>query len=343
MSNNSNFRCTISFDAEGKHCGHIMIPNQRDDAALSFLMIPIVSIRNGNGPVVFLNAGSHGDEFEGQIALRDLARNLNHSDIDGQLIIIPSLNLPSVEVSRRRSPIDSKDLNRSFPGTENGTITEKIASFVSKEIVTRADVVIDLHAGGSSVEACPHIMIHGREFMQSDAIFSTTVAAAKAFGLDYTFIVDFPDRDGMLDTEVEKAGKPFLCVEAGSGGQTSAETVLRTKQGVQNLLAFFKLVNAQDDLDAIANRCAVKQICDDGFHIAPADGFLEHMVEHGDSVQKGDVIGRIHDIHHVLREPIVIKAQCAGQLVVRRMPTLTRSGDFIAGLAEPFVGADHGI
>src|ERR1700676_164675 len=66
----------IDFLRDGKQAGHIAIPHSAHRSAYGQIVLPLVWIRNGPGPVALLTAGVHGDEFEGQIALRNLARTL---------------------------------------------------------------------------------------------------------------------------------------------------------------------------------------------------------------------------------------------------------------------------
>ena len=80
-------------------------------------MIPIAVIRGAPGPTALLTGGNHGDEYEGPIALFDLARTLDPADLTGTVIIVPALNLPAFRAATRTSPIDRGNLNRSFPGS----------------------------------------------------------------------------------------------------------------------------------------------------------------------------------------------------------------------------------
>src|SRR3546814_6849872 len=78
-------------------------------------------IRNGDGPAALLVAGNHGDEYEGQIALRDLARTLEPAAVTGTVIVVPGLNFPAVRAAVRCSPVDGGNMNRSFPRSEEHT------------------------------------------------------------------------------------------------------------------------------------------------------------------------------------------------------------------------------
>nr|WP_255564131.1 succinylglutamate desuccinylase/aspartoacylase family protein [Mameliella sp. CS4] len=134
------------------------VPHSTHDSAYGWIGVPIVCLANGPGPTVLMTGGTHGDEYEGQIAVTRLARELDPSDIRGRLILIPALNAPAAEAGRRCSPIDDGNLNRSFPGNPSGTPTEMIAHYVEEVLLPRSDVLIDLHSGGSSLLYPPTVL-----------------------------------------------------------------------------------------------------------------------------------------------------------------------------------------
>src|SRR3546814_524187 len=139
---------TVDFDADGVQHGFLRLPYSRDDSAWGSVMIPIAVIRNGEGLTALLTGGNHGDEYEGPIALFDLARTLRPEDVRGRVIIVPAMNYPAFRAGTRTSPIDRGNLNRSFPGRPDGTVTEKIADYFTRGLLPLADVVLDFHSGG---------------------------------------------------------------------------------------------------------------------------------------------------------------------------------------------------
>ncbi len=93
-------------------------------------MLPICVIRNGDGPTALLTGGNHGDEYEGPVALFDLASSLKPEQITGRIIIVPAMNYPAFIAGTRTSPIDKGNLNRSFPGRPDGSVTEKLLTIL---------------------------------------------------------------------------------------------------------------------------------------------------------------------------------------------------------------------
>ena len=79
-----------------------------------------------------------------------MVNDLQPKDITGQVIIVPGLNTPAVRASSRVSPLDGKNLNRTFPGDPTGGVTDQIAHYVETELLPLSDAAIDLHSGGKA-------------------------------------------------------------------------------------------------------------------------------------------------------------------------------------------------
>jgi N-alpha-acetyl-L-2,4-diaminobutyrate deacetylase len=159
-SERSMIGTTVDYDADGKRFGHLMVPNSRNESAWGTLMLPIVCIRNGDGPTMLLTGGNHGDEYEGPLAILKLMRRIDPAQFRGRLIAMPALNLPAMRADARISPVDNGNMNRSFPGHPRGTITQRIAHYVWSELMPLADCVIDLHSGGHSLNFVPSAVMH---------------------------------------------------------------------------------------------------------------------------------------------------------------------------------------
>src|SRR6476660_9121307 len=128
----------IDLDGNGKQTGFLRLPHSVHRSAYGWIPIPIAQISNrganGSGPTVLLMAGNHGDEYEGQVALGRLIRDLDPSEIGGRVIILPSANFPAAMAGTRTSPHDQGNLNRSFPGDADGGPTAQIAWYIETEL-----------------------------------------------------------------------------------------------------------------------------------------------------------------------------------------------------------------
>ncbi|WP_422370099.1 N(2)-acetyl-L-2,4-diaminobutanoate deacetylase DoeB [Hoeflea sp.] len=315
---------TIPLDEDGEHHGFLRLPYSRDDSAWGSVMIPITVIRNGAGPTALLTGGNHGDEYEGPIALMDLAMDLKASDIDGRVIIVPAMNYPAFRAGTRTSPIDRGNMNRSFPGNASGTVTEKIADYFSTVLLPESNVVLDFHSGGKTLDFIPFASAHVLENKDQQA---ACVAAVEAFNAPYSMMLLEIDNVGMYDTTVEDQGKIFVTTELGGGGSSTARSNAIAKKGVRNVLKHTGIMKGELEtgpstwLDMPDGDCYV--FCQD-------DGMFEAMKDLGDDVEKGEIVARVWPLDRTGRAPIEYRAGRSGLVVSRHFPGLIKSGDCMA-------------
>ncbi|MGW3958105.1 hypothetical protein ACWEKM_46305, partial [Streptomyces sp. NPDC004752] len=145
----------IDLDAEGRQEGYLRLPHSSNESGAGWIPIPVVTLGNGDGPRILLQAGNHGDEFEGQVLLIKLLQTLRAEDIRGRIIILPGVNAPAVKAGLRCSPLDGGNLNRLFPGDPDGTPTQMIAHYLETVILPRVEFAFDFHSGGNSGEFIP--------------------------------------------------------------------------------------------------------------------------------------------------------------------------------------------
>jgi predicted deacylase len=76
--------------------------------------------------------GTHGNEWEGQVAVKRLCQELDPAEISGKIILMPQLSESACAANQRISPLDGVNMNRAFPGNARGTISYRIADFVKR-------------------------------------------------------------------------------------------------------------------------------------------------------------------------------------------------------------------
>lgn len=318
---------TIPFDKDGVHHGYLRLPYSRDDSAWGSVMIPVTVIRNGDGPTALLTGGNHGDEYEGPIALMDLAQSLTQNDVQGRVIIVPGFNYPAFQAGTRTSPIDKGNLNRSFPGRPDGTVTEKIAHYFDSVLIPMADVVLDFHSGGKTLDFLPFASAHVLDDKNQQA---ACVAAARAFNAPYTAIMLEIDSTGMYDTAVEEKGKIFVTTELGGGGTATARSAAIAKRGVRNLLKHAGILPGDVQLE---ESISLDMPDGDCFVFSESEGMIEPLVDLGETVSKGDVVARVWPIARTGAAPADYRARRSGILMARHFPGLIKSGDCLAVVA----------
>ena len=169
----------IDFDKPGKQIGYLRVPQSRDGGAWSTIEIPIAVINGSKGPAVFFDAGVHGDEYEGQIAIARLARTLDPQSVRGKIILMPAIDLPAALAGRRMCPIDGRDFNRCMPGDPRGSFSYMLAHFMDSVILPHVDVSVDLHTAGQSADSALSTNMH---YIADASIRGKTMATAAAFG-----------------------------------------------------------------------------------------------------------------------------------------------------------------
>lgn len=318
---------TVDFGKDGTQHGFLRLPYSRDDSAWGSVMIPIAVVKNGSGPTALLSGGNHGDEYEGPLALFELARTLDAADVSGTVIIVPAMNYPAFRAGTRTSPIDKGNLNRSFPGRPDGTVTEKIADYFQRELLPRADIVLDFHSGGRTLDFVPFCAAH---ILADKALEARAIAAVEAFSAPFSMKMLEIDAVGMFDTAAEDMGKVFVTTELGGGGTSRAETVRIARRGVVNLLRHAGIVSGAVDLGPTR---WLDMPSGDCFSFAEDDGMIEPMVDLGETVEGGQVIARIHGIARIGAAPQDIEAKMSGILAARHFPGLLKAGDCAAVVA----------
>ncbi|EOH6076990.1 N(2)-acetyl-L-2,4-diaminobutanoate deacetylase DoeB [Burkholderia cenocepacia] len=324
---------TVDFDADGEQHGFLKLPYSRDDSAWGAIMIPVTVVKRGDGPTVLLTGGNHGDEYEGPVALSKLAGSLKAADVTGRVIVVPFMNYPAFRAGCRTSPIDAGNLNRSFPGRPDGTVTEKIADYFQRHLLPLATHVLDIHAGGRTLDFVPFAAIHVLENRDQEA---RCERAMRAFGAPYSMRMLELDSVGLYDSAAEEAGKVFVSTELGGGGTSTAASVAIAERGVYGFLAHAGVI-AKDVIDGNTPRSTTTLLdMPDGscFTTSEHRGLLEMCRDLGSEVEAGDVLARVHDIDRTGVTPIEYVARRRGLLAARHFPGIVQPGDTIAVVAD---------
>ncbi len=334
MTKKSKISETIDYSKDGKHFGYLSIPHSTNDSGWGSLQMPIISIRNGEGPVAVFTGGNHGDEYEGPIGLMKIARSLDNNNINGQIIIIPALNFPALMAGDRVSPIDGLNMNRAFPGRRDGSVTSMIADYLTTKIIPLADVFVDIHSGGKTMMFSPFATYQN---VPNIGVNQKAKEAALAFGAPICLEIVELDPDGMLDTVVGNMGKVFVGTELGGGGTSTPTTISIAETGIKNILAHFNIINEKTKTREEMGLHPSKQMqmpdpkC---FVFSEHKGIYEALIDLDTQVKIGDTLGQVHFPENPDLNPIAYKAQREGFLIGRVHKGLVSPGDFLALVVE---------
>jgi predicted deacylase len=315
----------VDFDRNGRQHGFLRLFHSVHSSAYGFIPIPIVVLKNGTGPTVLMVSGTHGDEYEGQVALCNLVKSLDPARIRGRVIIMPAANFPAAIAGRRTSPIDEGNLNRLFPGDPDGTITEQIAYHIEHELVPMADLVCDLHSGGSSLMYVPSALFGG---WQRDGSTAEGVAALKAFGSPIAYLAETNQGGAKtLSGGAARHGITCLGTEAGGSGHVTRSALHMVERGVVNVLVHLGILPGADRIAPDGPTRFLEVGGSDYFVYAPEQGLFEPLVELGEMVRAGQPAARIHLPETPWAEPVTAHFARDGFVLCKRIPGRTVRGD----------------
>lgn len=287
------------------------------------------------GPTIVAIGGTHGDEYEGPVGLKNLIRELDPQRlVCGRLIVIPVLNVPAFRAGRRESPLDGGNMNRAFPGNPRGTITSRIARWVTDEVLSRADVVIDIHSGGEGFEIFRTMSFHQ---VHDPDLYRQFRDTALLFGTPFVMIYTSEMGTGLLTEEAEKMGKVTIGSELGFGASTDLQGVRWAHHGMLNVLRHYGLLDEPvvDLTPPGLDRQRVVSATDiDRWITAPCSGISEPLVPVGAFVRAGTPVTRIHDFERWDENPVVIVADQDGYVMCRKFRAPTTQGEVVMVIAQ---------
>ena len=290
--------------------------------------IPVAVIHGrAPGPVLALVAGAHGTEYASIIALEKLIGQLDPAQLSGTVIIVPLVNLASFEQKVAHvNPIDGKSMNRMYPGTMDGTQTDRASYLMTKQVVEQCDHLIDLHGGDLDESLRPYSYWTVTGNAKQDAI---SREMALAFGLDHIIIsADRPKDPGAsryLENTATTRGKPSLTAEAGHAGTVETDDVNALINGCLSVMRYLKMLPGRPTM--VENPVWIGRL----FAVtADQGGMFYPLVKRGMYVEKGMKFGYVTD--YVGRPLFDARAPESGvMLFIRAVPSLVK-GDTLASI-----------
>ena len=333
----SRLSTRIDLGKDGKQCDYLQLPHSVHRSAYGWLPVPLVCIKNGEGPTVLLSSGVHGDEYEGQVTLSRLIREIEVDDVAGRIIIMPMANYPAAKAGLRTSPIDELNMNRVFPGNPDGTPTLMLAHYMESVLMPLTDFALDLHSGGSSLMYLPTVILRAADV--SDEVERQVVKLGRVFGAPYGFF--FPTGQGGGATNMAAQARNGIVpigTEMGGMGAVTPECLRVCEGGVRRVLRHIGVWNGPvgaDEQPPVETRMLTAETWE-SFSYASEDGLFEPVVELGDEVEKGQLAARIHSPGTPWREPSEVHFETSGLVVCKRVPGRTERGDCLFHLGADF-------
>lgn len=271
-----------------------------------------------SGPRLFVSAAMHGDELLGIEIVRQLARHRSLSRIRGTLLAVPIVNPYGVLAQSRYLP-DRRDLNRSFPGSETGSLAARLAHLFMNEIVANATHGIDLHTGAQHRFNMPQI--------RADLSEDENLRLARSFNVPV--LLDSNIRDGSLRAAVSELGMPMLLYEAGEALRYDEMSV---RVGVQGVLGVMRELEMLPPPRRPRKKREPYVSKNSRWVRAPKGGMLMDVKPLGTHVTEGDRLARVADPYGESEEEIL--AQFSGIVIGCTHLPLVHEGDAVLHIAR---------
>lgn len=275
------------------------------------------------GPHVVVLGGIHGDEIQGIMAAGRLATDETRLT-RGRVSIVPICHEAAFEADSRTSSLDGGNLARVFPGTEGGEPTEVLAHHLFTEVLSKADLLIDLHTSGRSYDMPFLAGYHGATF----ATDSLARRAASAFGA--TFLWRHPTlAAGRTVSVVNQA----IYAECPGGNSMSPASVDAYVVGVQRVLAMMNMLETAPPpaTNPMIRVTGGGDLDRDMISVRHAGMFVTELVV-GQQVVEGQLLGTVATATGQLLEEVHAPDDAWVMAVKRRPPV--RASDLVVSLAQ---------
>ena len=306
--------------------GESILPGETKQIALDMpplytatsMSIPVFVKRGKRpGPTLFVSSAIHGDELNGIEIVSRLIKSRSIEKLKGTLIAVPMVNVYGV-LNQSRSLPDRRDLNRSFPGSKKGSLAGRIAHLFFKEVVSKCDVGIDLHTGAIHRSNLPQV--------RADLDDEEVLAMAKAFGVPVLLNADI--RDGSLRATASEAGIKILLYEAGQALRYDEFSIRAGVKGIINTMRHLGMLNKSRAKGVPITPFIARA---SGWVRAPESGFVNHLAQLGDHVEKGDKLAIVADSFGQIQGHILSPAE--GVVIGKQNIPLTQEGEAIYHIA----------
>jgi len=324
----------IDFDAPGKH--HYQVAFHLD-SSWGYSLVPLTVINGLQGSAstsVVAFGGTHGNEYEGQVAMKRLCEDLDPAGMRGRVILIPQLSETACVANLRVSSQDRVNMNRAFPGNPRGTISYRISNFVKTRIFPQVQVVLDIHSGGN--EAIFPICASFHPI--PDPVQRAEIAVvAQLFDTPFILLYSSQMASGLLTDEAEAMGKITIGGEFGYAESTNRKGTLHAYEGIRNVLKHYGILEGTivkiDPARPTPPRF-VQAVNLEDYIPCPRNGVWEPTVDIGIDVEEGSLLGRLHDFSDHASSALEIRAHRSGTLSMLYFGAVCKKGSTLYVISQ---------
>ncbi|MGN0406654.1 MAG: M14 family metallopeptidase [Bacteroides sp.] len=274
------------FGTEGKMITTIASVPLPVDETLNIKKSRFTPQNGGNGRRMSIVTGIHGDELEGQLVCYEVAKKIreNPEKLLGTVDLYPAVNPLGIDSVTRGIPGFDLDMNRIFPGSPNGAMTEYLATMIVKDLIG-SDLCMDIHASNIYLTELPQIRINK---LHKDKL----VPLAKKANVDFVWLHDANTvLESTLAHSMNSLGVPTLVAEMGVGMRLTPEYAKQLTDGIFNLMIS---MNIWENEEINVKNPIISENSDEICYLnAPVSGVFLKKKQHGAMVEKGEEIGAI--------------------------------------------------
>ena len=243
------------------------------------------------GPTILITGGVHGDEINGVEIVRRAVENKVFDNLKcGTIIAIPLVNIYGFNNFSRDLP-DGKDVNRSFPGSKNGSLASRVAHVITKHILPIVDLGLDFHTGGASIYNYPQVRAYKND--------SKSLKLAEVFNAPLTIETGLVEKS--LREMAHELNIPMLVFEGGESLRLDSFSIDEGLKGINNVLSSYKMIsssNLKQDTLTLKNHKWLRA--------ATAGIFIPKKIT-GDFFKTGDILGTITNPYNQFSKDIIAK------------------------------------
>jgi uncharacterized protein len=280
--------------------------------------MPVKVIRGKkDGPTLFISATVHGDELNGIEIIRRLLQLAQLKKLRGTLIAVPVVN-PYGLIQHTRYLPDRRDLNRSFPGMQKGSLASRVAKIFIDEIVSKADAGIDLHTGA----------VHRSNFPQVRANLNDEATLAMAEAFRAPVLIHSAVRDGSLREAAVEMGVPILLYE---GGEALRYDELSIRTALKGIIHVMRHLGMLPKAKYTPKSTPTVTVQSSKWLRAPQSGLMRCFKALGSLVKEGELLAQI-DVP-LQTETVEVRAEFDGIIIGRLETPLVYEGDAVFHVA----------
>lgn len=275
------------------------------------------------GPTMFVSAAIHGDELNGVEIIRRVLRALQPGNIRGTLMCVPVVNAYGF-IGRSRYLPDRRDLNRSFPGSQTGSLAARLAHLFLVEVVTRSQIGIDLHTAAVHRVNLPQIRCAAEKRERCREL-------AEAFGVEV--VLESPERTGSLRRAAREIGVDVLVYEGGEGLRFDEFAIKAGVDGIANVMLKIGMLELPESMEATAGEARRQPVFANAskWVRAPEGGVLRTTKRIGDAVSEDEVIGYVANPYEDSDVPV--RSPRRGIIIGRTTLPIVNMGDALFHVA----------